>query len=271
MTATWTRTIGRVAFINCDPLFTGLDPSWSVLAAPPSWLTGHVLRRDCVLAPIPAADYARHHKDLVLVPDVGISSAGEVGSVLLFGNEPLENMRTVAVPTDSASSVALLRWLVKERGLDVTYTQMGPDLEGMLSVADGALVIGDRALDGAALHPSLVQLDLSQAWVERTGYPMVFGVFVARADTPKDLVAAAHEALLDRLVAFESIPSAREAVLLRAHDHTGLSMDRLDRYFGEVFNRLSPTDHLGLQAFLERACELDARPRWAWEVAAPMA
>ena len=30
---TWTRTIGRVAFINCDPLFTGLDPSWSVLSS----------------------------------------------------------------------------------------------------------------------------------------------------------------------------------------------------------------------------------------------
>ena len=86
---TWTRTIGRVAFINCDPLFTGLDPSWSVLAAPPSWLTGHVLRRDCVLAPIPAADYAKHHDELVLVPDIGISSAGEVGSVILFGNHAI--------------------------------------------------------------------------------------------------------------------------------------------------------------------------------------
>ena len=271
MTATWTRTIGRVAFINCDPLFTGLDPSWSVLAAPPSWLTGHVLRKDCVLAPIPAADYARHHEELVLVPDIGISSAGEVGSVLLFGKESIEQMQTIAVPTDSASSVALLQWIVKERNLDVIYTKMGPDLDGMLEVADGALVIGDRALDGAALHPDLVQMDLSQAWVERTGFPMVFGVFVARADTPRALVAAAHEALLDRLVAFETQPGARSAVLKRAHAHTHLPMDRLDRYFGEVFNRLSPNDHLGLHAFLEHACGLDARPRWAWEALAPMA
>ena len=268
---TWTRTIGRVAFINCDPLFTGLDPSWSVLAAPPSWLTGHVLRRDCVLAPIPAADYAKHHDELVLVPDVGISSAGEVGSVILFGDGPLETMQSIAVPTDSASSVALLRWLVAEHELDVAYTHMGPDLDGMLEVADGALVIGDRALDGAALHPELVQMDLSQAWVERTGHPMVFGVFVARADTPPELVREAHEALLDRLVDFETLASARTAVLQRAHEHTGLPMDRLDRYFGEVFNRLAPEDHHGLHAFLERACGLKARPRWAWETVAPLA
>ena len=268
---TWTRTIGRVAFINCDPLFTGLDPSWSVLPAPPSWLTGHVLRRDCVLAPIPAADYARHHEELVLVPDVGISSAGEVGSVILFGDRPLSSMKSIAVPTDSASSVALLRWLVDEHDLDVTFTHMGPDLDAMLSVADGALVIGDRALDGASLHPALVQMDLSQAWVERTGHPLVFGVFVARADTPAHLIREAHEALLSRLVDFETNHAAREAVLRRAHEHTGLSMARLDRYFGEVFNRLAPEDHSGLNAFLERACGLTGPPRWAWETLAPLA
>ena len=53
-TPRWMNTIGRVAFMNCDPLFVGLDDSFHVLPAPPSWLTGHLLRRDCVLAPIPA-------------------------------------------------------------------------------------------------------------------------------------------------------------------------------------------------------------------------
>ena len=178
---------------------------WSVLAAPPSWLTGHVLRRDCVLAPIPAADYARHHEELVLVPDVGISSASEVGSVLLFGHRPFEDMTSIAVPTDSASSVALLRWLVNEHDLDVEYIQMGPDLDAMLEVADGALVIGDRALDGASsIHIwcrwTSVRLGLSGLAA------MVFGVFVARADTPGALVRAAHEALLNRLVSFETNP-----------------------------------------------------------------
>ena len=80
---TWTNTIGRVAFINCDPLFHDLDPAWNVLAAPPSWLTGHVLRRDCILAPIPAADYAKHADELVLLPDIGIGSQGEVGLSLI--------------------------------------------------------------------------------------------------------------------------------------------------------------------------------------------
>ena len=53
--SSWKSTIGRVAFMNCDPLFLKLSKEWNVLAAPPSWLTGHLLRRDCIIAPIPAA------------------------------------------------------------------------------------------------------------------------------------------------------------------------------------------------------------------------
>lgn len=264
MPASWKSTIGRVAFINCDPLFTGLSEEWSVLAAPPAWLTGHVLRKDCIVAPIPAADYAAHHDELMLVPDIGIGSAGEVGSVLLFGNIDLADMRTVAVPTDSASSVALLRWLLQDLGHDVEFVRMGPDLEGMLDVADGALIIGDRALDGARLRPDAVKLDLGKAWSERHGLPMVFGVFVARKDAPIEAVKAAHAALLERLEEFEAGGQARADVVARAHSHTGLPIERLERYFGEVFNRLGDEDRAGLEAFLKTACEQPTPPSWAW-------
>ena len=106
----WEQTIGRVSFINCEPLFYGLEDSWNILPAPPSWLTGHLLRKDCILAPIPAADYAKNSDELVLVPDLAISSKGEVGSVLLFGGKPIDEMETIALPSDSATSVTLLRY-----------------------------------------------------------------------------------------------------------------------------------------------------------------
>ena len=93
---TWQRTIGRVAFLNCDPLYHDLPDEWRVLAAPPAWLTGHLLRKDCLIAPIPAADWALNREELVLVPELGIISDGAVGSVLLFGNREIEDMRDVA-------------------------------------------------------------------------------------------------------------------------------------------------------------------------------
>lgn len=260
----WTKTIGRVSFLNCDPLFHGLDDSWDVLPAPPSWLTGHLLRRDCVLAPIPAADYAKHAEQLILIPDIGICSKGEVGSVLLFSNKKIEDMQTIALPSDSATSVALLKHLLKLRGLNPTFKSMGPDFDSMLDICDGALLIGDRALDSSKQHPEMVQLDLGQAWLENTGKPMVFGVFAARKDTDKELLVAAHNALESRLTNFENSTAARNAVIEWSVSRSDLTFERLDKYFGEVFNRLDD-DHLsGLNQFLIEACGLESGPRFCW-------
>lgn len=260
----WTRTIGRVSFLNCDPLFYGLDETWNVLPAPPSWLTGHLLRRDCVLAPIPAADYAKHADELILIPDIGICSKGEVGSVLLFSNKKLEKMKSIALPSDSATSVALLKHLLKIKGLNPTLTQMGPDFDLMLDNCDGALLIGDRALESAKQYPSMVQLDLGQAWLEKSGKPMVFGVFAARIDTPKEMIIAAHNALESKLALFETSAEQRDAVINWSISRSELSYERLDRYFGEVFNRLDD-DHLaGLNQFLIEACELTTGAQFCW-------
>ena len=46
-------------------------------------------------------------------------------------------------------------------------------------------------------------MDLGTAWMEEEGLPMIFGVFVARRDTPQSLLKEAHAALISNL-AFES-------------------------------------------------------------------
>ena len=174
--ATWKRTLGRVAFLNCDPLYHQISEEWKILAAPPAWLTGHLLRKDCLIAPIPAADWALNRDELTLVPGMGIISDGSVGSVLLFGEREIEEMRDVALPTDSATSRRLLMYLLNKRGHDPRPVEMGPDLESMLERCDGALLIGDRALHEAQKRPDLVRMDLGMEWKDVTGLPMVFAV-----------------------------------------------------------------------------------------------
>jgi len=263
-THSWTRTIGRVSFLNCDPLFYGLDDTWKILPAPPSWLTGHLLRRDCVLAPIPAADYAKHADELVLIPDIGICSKGEVGSVLLFSKKKIEEMKSIALPTDSSTSVALLKHLLEIKGLFPTFTDMGPDFDLMLDCCDGALLIGDRALESAKNNPLMVQLDLGQAWLEKSGKPMVFGVFAARKDTAREMIIAAHNTLESKLTLFENSEEQRNAVINWSISRSELSYERLDKYFGEVFNRLDD-DHInGLNQFLIEACNLPQGAQFCW-------
>ncbi len=165
----WKSTIGRVAFMNCDPLFLQLSKDWDVLPAPPSWLTGHLLRKDCIIAPIPAADYAKNSHELILLPDLGICSKGEVGSVLLFGSMPISEMSSISLPSDSSSSVALMKFILRQKGLNPNLTVMGPDIDSMLSISDGALIIGDRALDASKKYPQKVVLDLGLEWQRITG------------------------------------------------------------------------------------------------------
>lgn len=260
----WEQTIGRVSFINCEPLFHGLDKTWNILPAPPSWLTGHLLRKDCILAPIPAADYAINSDKLVLVPDLAISSKGEVGSVLLFGGMPLEEMKTIALPSDSATSVTLLRYLVSKRGLSPKYVEMGPDLHGMLNECDGCLLIGDRALESAREYPELVELDLGLEWKKVSGHPMVFGVFAARRDSDMAKVKLAYDALIKRLIMFENDSEVRKEVIRVSSVKSSQDISRLERYFGEVINRIEAEDIVGLESFLTAACSMENQITVAW-------
>ena len=242
--------------MNCDPLFLQLSKDWNVLAAPPSWLTGHLLRRDCIIAPIPAADYAKNSDQLILLPNLGICSKGEVGSVLLFGSKPIEEMEHIALPSDSSSSVALMKYILKHKNLNPVLTVMGPDIDKMLESSDGALIIGDRALDASKIHPEKVRLDLGMEWQRITGKPMVFGVFATRKDTPLVNVKRAYISLLEQLDEFESNPDRRDLIVQLSSQDSGLTTTRLDQYFSEVFNRLDEEHIIGLNRFLHSACGL---------------
>jgi len=259
----WERVLGRVSFINCDPIFHAIGHNWQILAAPPSWLTGHLLRRDCITAPIPAADYATNCNELVLLRDIGIVGRESVGSVILFGNRSLESMRDIALPSDSSTSNLLMKWILRQRGLDPKLIPMGPDIETMLEECDGALIIGDRALSAALNNPELVRMDLGREWTKVTGLPMVFGVFAARKDSPPASVNEARESMLSSYNLFLDDEDTQASVASIASQKISLPEDRLVNYFeSEVSNILDGSSIEGLQIFLEEVCEMRAEPSW---------
>ena len=253
--------MGRVVFLNCDPLFDSLDDSWKILPAPPSWLTGHLLKGDCLVAAIPSADYAKHIDDLVLLPDVGISSNGKVGSVLLFGNKNIDEMKSIALPTDSATSRKLLVYLLGKIGLNPETVEMGPDLNHMLETCDGALLIGDRALWESEKNPSLVKMDLGEAWLEHTGLPMVFGVFAGRKDSPMECLLEAHKDLVVSLKKFTS-GEVKNSVIRNSSNRSEFSVERVEKYFSEVSNNLGENEVLGLEKFLKDVCDTSVMPNF---------
>ena len=259
----WDGVLGRVSFINCDPVFHTIPEGWKVLSAPPSWLTGHLLRRDCITAPIPTADYASNMGDLSLIKDIGIVGRESVGSVLLFGNRSIESMRDIALPSDSSTSNMLMKWILEQRGLDPKYIKMGPDMDTMLGECDGALIIGDRAISAAINNPDLVRMDLGSEWVEITDLPMVFGVFAARKDSNVNSISDAREIMLSNYNTFLEQEDVRNIVISDASKKVSLSVERVGEYYcNEVSNLLSTEPIKGLLVFLEEVCGVESIPDW---------
>ena len=259
----WKGVLGRVSFINCEPIFHSIGPNWNVLSAPPSWLTGHLLRRDCLTAPIPTADYGKFQSELRLIPNIGIVSKGQVGSVLLLGHRPIESMRDIAIPSDSSTSTALLRWLLERKGNDPRLIEMGPDIDSMLEKCDGALLIGDRALDVARDEPESIVMDLGYEWTRITGLPMVFGVFAARIDSPIDHIREAHDTMVNQYEQFVNDPDVRKEVVSDVARRMQYDESRVERYFDEEVGNILDADGIrGLEYFLVEVCKAPEPPKW---------
>jgi len=107
-------------------------------------------------------------------------------------------------------------------------------------------------------------MDLGSEWVDVSGHPMVFGVFAARKDSDVDLIKNAYSALISRLEAFEKNSKVRTEVILVSSVKSAQSNERLERYFGEVINRMDSTDMRGLKLFLNSACGMSDEPAMAW-------
>jgi chorismate dehydratase len=248
--------VGAIAFINTLPIYYGLD--LAALSAQvgqpvtlhygnPTWLNGQMLSRGLDLSPVSMSHYLAHQNQLALVPGLSVSSFGAVESVLFvnrhrFG-EGLADCPVIPVPDSSASSVALLGWLLEQAtGVDFRPRfQVYPagQLAEALAQHGCALSIGDEAL--LFRHSQAVTVggawqchDLATLWHERTGLPFVFAVWVRPVDNPMSEAALGHvmaglqanmalnfvdsgrfDSLLDQATAHHAVPRAVVAHYLR--------------------------------------------------------
>ena len=107
-------------------------------------------------------------------------------------------------------------------------------------------------------------MDLGKEWKEVSQSPMVFGVFAARRDSDINAVKNAYNALVSNLEKFEDSKSIRSDVIELCSNKTNQSVERLEKYFGEVINRVDAEDMKGLRKFLKNACKVDEDLILAW-------
>ncbi len=190
--------LGAVSFLNTRPLVYGLDRQperFAVRFDVPSQCAALLHANDVDLGLIPSVEYL-HGAEYRIVPGVAIASDGPVASVALFSKRETSEIRTIALDTSSRTSVALLKVLCATWfGIQPEFVAMPPDLPGMISTCDAALVIGDNALFADHESLGLQKIDLGEEWIGMTGLPFVYAFWAGRPGIAShDDIAALQQA-----------------------------------------------------------------------------
>ncbi len=239
--------LGRISYVNMAPVFYRLEAEVEEIQGVPTDLNRRLLDGELDLAPISSIEYARNAGRLRLLPRLCVSSEGAVDSIQLVARKPLEQVRSVAVTPESATSVVLTKVLLPE----AEHVPLGEE-------ADAKLLIGDAALKSAFEDPT-PHHDLGRLWLERTGLPMVFAVWACPDPSPEGLPEL-EQALVDSVLTARAEP---ERLAYEASERYGYPAGFLARYFEKLRYRFGPRERAGLLTFLELARdvgELDEVP-----------
>lgn len=129
-----------------------------------------------------------------LVSDFCIGAVGEVKTVNIYSEVPIEEVASIYLDHHSRSSVALARILLRN------HWKLSPDFlaatEGYIDNIKGTtagVIIGDRTIGMEGRFPYVY--DLSLAWQDFTGLPFVFAAWVSRNPLPVSFTNAFNQAL----------------------------------------------------------------------------
>jgi chorismate dehydratase len=239
--------LGRISYVNMAPVFYRLDAEVEEIQGVPTELNRRLLEGELDVAPISSIEYARNADRLRLLPRLCVGSEGAVDSIQLVSRKPLEQVRSVAVTPESATSVVLTKVLLPE----AEHVPLSEE-------ADAKLLIGDAALKSAFEDPT-PHYDLGRLWLERTGLPMVFAVWACLEPLTPGL-AELEDALVDSVRLARAEP---EQLAHEASERYGYPAGFLARYIEKLRYRFGPRERAGLMTFLElahEAGELDEVP-----------
>jgi chorismate dehydratase len=252
--------VGRIEFVNCFPLYhhfaaelAGRGVAATIVEGYPAQLNEMLVDGLIDVALPSSIAFARNASELALLPHVSISAFGAVDSVQLFTRVPLPQVRRIALTEKSATSIALLKVLCREWGLDPYFAPRRGSLAEVLADFDGLLLIGDEALHVLRAEVYPYHYDLGEEWHTVTGLPMVFAVCAVRREFTAARPAAAA-------AVGAALLASRDECAAHPHETAAAAAQRYDfsqRYLLDYFDKLkfefTPEYRAGLEEFYRRA------------------
>ncbi len=260
-----TLRIGQISYANCVPIFSTLRDrydcaDYQFIEGVPAELNRKLLAGEIDLCPSSSILYARHAEELLLLPDLSISSEGPVGSVLLFSRTPLSKLDRayIALTSESETSAALLRILLKKYlGFSNSFVDVAPpDLLQAFTSCPAVLVIGDTALRWKGDLPHRYRYDLGELWQRYSGLPFVFALWMIRGETvaraPEESFRINAQLLHAKKLARRTLGSLAANSPVRAW----IPADSLVDYWRTISYDLTPLHLEGVREFYRDAWEI---------------
>jgi len=190
--------VGIVSYLNTRPLLYGLKlppiaNEIQLVEENPARLAELLIDDEIDVGLIPIAVIPQLEKYFIC-GDYCIATETEVASVCLFSEVPVNQIERVYLDYQSRSSVALLKWLMREFwNIDPEMIQATDDTyRKKIQGTAAGLVIGDRAFEQRKISTFIY--DLASEWRSITGMPFVFAAWISKQPLPTSFIQKFNEA-----------------------------------------------------------------------------
>jgi len=189
--------VGAVSYLNTKPLIYGIENGMikeeaDLLIDYPSKIASMLLEDEIDVGLVPVA-IIPEMKEYHIISDYCIGSVGEVASVCLFSEVPLDKIETILLDYQSRTSVALLKVLIRDFWkIKVVFENTSGNYQTKISGTTAGLVIGDRALQQRKISPFIY--DLGEEWEKFTGLPFVFAAWISNKKLDAGFIQKFNEA-----------------------------------------------------------------------------
>jgi chorismate dehydratase len=190
-------SVSAVSYLNTVPFTYGLrQPSVSnyinlILNHPAECARRVEMRESKVgLVPVAALAFLPNH---IIISDFCIGTNGEVRTVSLLSNSPLNEIKTIYLDSESKTSVQLVKVLAQKFWGKEFLWQPAIDARQKVGTNEGIVAIGDKVFKLEKEYD--YNYDLAKEWKKMTGLPFVFAVWVSNGELPKYFIDSFNTAL----------------------------------------------------------------------------
>ena len=259
--------VGHINFLNVLPLSWsyahGADRGLFIARGVPAVLNNDIVNHRLDVSNVSSIIYARSSEELVVLPDVCISTDGDVQSILLVSRKPIDDLRQdkIILTAKSATSHCLLKIILRGAygAIPNYYVRHITPEDPVPEDATASLLIGDDAL--WLYHhqqPEFYYYDLGREWKKMTGKKMVYALWVA-SRTFAEQNPEMLQLVYDRIYrAFRTGLAHKKEAIEAVLPDKPFTYEQLDEYLGPTIRWELTEEYLdGLRTFYRLAHQMN--------------